>query len=358
MMKKRKSRDLRSRGNGTVRGFKETRLLFVALLSILAAGGLLGGSAVLSIFPSGKDSEAGPKPAGTVNGEPFFQEDLDIYALELRAAVAADYGRRYNLPGVGAKFWDTPYGGSTPRKTLYKLALEKLVRNMVIIQEARKRGISTPESYHDLEAERQAWNAPTGEIVYGPEKLGPAEFTSYRLAGITGDLKKALLEKELAPGEAQLRAAYDSLPVELKYAPWNASGTVFKWDGGPSPEAELRTALTRGLAPEAAVRELAEAFPGLGKEDFTINSSYVSKEDPYEQELAQALKAADSGSLVSVPGEKPELYYVAKKEGGGILRFEEAPGLGQNKWINDQFEIFLNKKIKAARVKYYPAPAN
>jgi hypothetical protein len=342
-MKKRERR-------GGAGNFKKKSVFFAALAGVLAV--LVGVSAFFLFFASKKI----PGAAGTVNGEPFFQEDLDVYALELRAAVAANYGRRYNLHGVGAKFWDTPYDGTTPRETLYKLALEKLVRNMVLIQEARKRGINTPESYHDLEAERQAWNAPSEEIVYGPEKLGPAEFTSYRLAGITGDLKRALLEKELAPGEAQLRVAYDSLPVELKYAPWKASGTVFKWDG-PSPEKELRAALARGLNPEAAVRELAGAFPGLTGEDFTINSSYISKEDPYEQELAQALNAAAPGSLVSAPLEKPELYHVAKKEGGGILRFEEAPGLGQNKWINDQFEIFLNKKTKAARVRYYPAPA-
>jgi hypothetical protein len=325
--------------------------------AILAAVCLLAGLGVFILFRHEIKTEGGSRPAGEVNGEPFFQEDLEVYALEFRAAVAADYGRKYNLSGVGAKFWDTKYGGSTPREALYAMALDRVVRNMVLIQEARRRGIDAPKSYHDLEAERKDRNAPTGEIVYGPKDLGSAEFNSYRITGITGDLKTLLLREELAPAEAQLRAAYDSLPGEVKQAPWSASGDLFKWDEGPSPEKDIRAALKRGLDPEDAVRELAGRFPGLRREDFELRSNYISKEDPYERELADVLERAVPGSFVSGPRGMTEMYHVTGKKGGGILSFEDAPHLGRNKWINDQFEIFLNNKVKAAKVKLYPAPA-
>jgi hypothetical protein len=323
---------------------------------IIAALCLLGGFVVF-LFLRPRQVQTYDGAAGTVNGEPFFQEDLEVYALELRAAVAADYGRRYNLSGVGAKFWDTTYGDATPRETLYRMALDRVVRDMVLIQEARMRGIDAPESYHGLKAEREERNTPTGEIVYGPKELGPAEFNSYRITGITDDLKTALLKKELAPTEAQMRAAYDSLPGELKQAPWLISGDLFTWNEGPSPERQIREALGRGLEPEEAVRELAGAFPGLKREDFEFNSNYISKEDPYQRELMQMLQGAVPGSFVPGPQDKPELYRITGKQGGGILSFEQAPHLGRNKWINDQFELFLDKKVKAARVKLYPAPA-
>jgi hypothetical protein len=211
---------------------------------------------------------------------------------------------------------------------------------MVLIQEARRRNIDTPKSYHDLEAEREAWNAPTSEIVYGPKELEAAEFNSYRITGITDDLKTVLLEKELAPTEAQMRAAYDSLPDELKHAPWSVSGDLFTWNEGPSPEEEIRGALGRGLDPEEAVRELAGSFPGLRREDFEFNSNYVSKEDPYQRELAQLLENTVPGSFVPGPQDRPELYRIARKEGGGILSFEQAPRLGRNKWITISLKYF------------------
>jgi hypothetical protein len=89
------------------------------------------------------------------------------------------------------------------------------------------------------------------------------------------------------------------------------------------------------------------------QEDFELDSRYISKEDPYEQELSRILEKAKPGDLVAGPQERPDLYYVTGKEGGGIYTFEEAPGLGRNKWINDQFELFLDKKVKAAKVKIF-----
>ncbi|MDR0709644.1 MAG: hypothetical protein LBF77_06230 [Spirochaetaceae bacterium] len=335
---------------------RKRRLLARAAFLVLAGVCVIAAAVLFALFRPGEvKTYNGLRPAGTVNGEPFFQEDLDVYALELRAAVAADYGRRYNLFGVGEKFWDAKYGKSTPRETLYKLALDSLVRNMVLIQEARKRGIDTPGSYHDLETERADWNAPSEEIAYGPRELRSAEFNSYRITGISDELKTALL-KEMTPGESQLRAAFDSLPSDLKHAPYFVSGDLFKWTGDSPAEGEIRAAFARGLDAEGAIGELAASFPGLTREDFEFNSDYTSKEDPYEQELARLFEKTYSGAFIRAPQGRKALYHVTVKKGGGMLTFEEAPRLGQNKWINDQFEIFLNKKIKAARIKKF-APA-
>jgi hypothetical protein len=310
--------------------------------------------AFVMFHPGAAKKYTGKNPVGLVNNEPFFQEDLDVYAAELRAAVAADYGRKYNLSGMGAGFWDTTYGSGSPRETLYQLAQRKLIRNMVLIQEARRRGIDTPASYHDLEAERAEWNKPSDEIMYGPQNYGPAEYNSYRITGITNELKTVLLKKELAPAKSQLRTAFASLPDDLKHAPYSASGIHFTWNSdGPSPAGKIRAALQAGFPPEEVVRSLAGSFPGLSWEDFELDSKTVSKEDSYQQNLARSLETASRGAFVSGPEKQAELYYVTRKEGGGLLTFEEAPGLGQNKWINDQFEIFLDKKVKAAKVKIY-----
>ena len=312
---------------------------------------------------SDKVYSGGVKAIGMVNGEPFFQSDLDVYALELRAAVAAHYGRKYNLGGMGASFWETKYGGQTPREFLEKLARDDLVHNMVLIQEARKRGIDTPAVYRDLEDEREAWNEPTDEIVYGPKTLGPAEYNSYRITGIRDELKTALLGNELAPTVAQLRAAYNSLDDGMKIAPTFVNGIRFYWDEDAGSDDAIRSMLQQGIEngtpAEELVETLSDTIPGLAQEEFDMNSRYVSKEDPYQQELASMLQKADKGSFVTGPEEipnpegKPELFYITSKEGGHVMPFEEAPGLGRNKWINDQYEIFMQKKVKEARVTLF-----
>ncbi|MDR2477338.1 MAG: hypothetical protein LBD18_06105, partial [Treponema sp.] len=73
----------------------------------------------------------------------------------------------------------------------------------------------------------------------------------------------------------------------------------------------------------------------------------------YDQELAQLMADAVPGSVIRGPQGWPALYYVQKKEGGHVFTFEEAPLLARNKWINDQFDLFLDERVRKARVKQY-----
>jgi hypothetical protein len=302
------------------------------------------------------------KVAGMFNGEPFFQEDVDVYIAELRAAVAAYYGRKYDLSGVGVVFWDTEFDVGTPRALLNKLALDKLVRNMALMQEARNRGVDVPDTYNELEKERAVWNIPANEIVFGPKTLAPAEYNSYRITGISDELKTALLQTELAPSTEQLVAAFESLPQDYKMAPYVVSGIRFRWDTGPVSDEETRIdiecSLQQGLSPEEIVNHLSASYTDLSQEEFKMNSRYISKEDGYERRLADVLRETVIGSCIPGPDERPELYYVVQKDGGEYYTFEEAPALGRNKWINDRFEEFLDEKVNDAEITLFAmAPA-
>lgn len=294
---------------------------------------------------------------GEINGEPFFQEDLAVYVSELRAVVAAYYGRKYNLSGIGADFWDTRFDGVTPREFLSKLAFDGLKRDMVLMQEARIRAIDAPSSYSALEKEREAWNVPTDEIVFGPKTFSPTEYNSYRMTGIRDNLKTALLRGELAPTVVQLKAAFDKLPQEIKTAPYRASGIRFSWDAAFAQDEEIRIdierSLQQGFSPNEIIDRFSAVCPNLSLNEFDVNSRYVSKEAEYDKALANILQKTGAGLCTPGPEERPELYYVTHKQGGGYYTFEEAPGLGRNKWINDQFDVFLEDKLENASVTLF-----
>jgi hypothetical protein len=306
--------------------------------------------------------ETGRKPFGLINGEPFFSEDLDVYRSEMRAAVANHFGRLHNLGGMGADFWETEFDGITPMQFLNELAVNDLTRNMIIIQQARIRGLDAPNTYSDLELEREIWNAPTDEITFGPRTLGPAEYVSYRMLGITNALKTALLENELEPTVAQLKKAYESLPPGFKLADFMAAGTRFTWNEGPTANEivhmGIQNLLTQGYSPEEVVERLSPV-PGISQEEFEFINWEVRRSDDYGQILHWLLRDAELGSLIPGPegeewqGWQPSLYFVTVFEGGGLYSFEEAPGLGRNKWINDQFPIFLDRKTKEARITLF-----
>ena len=298
--------------------------------------------------------QTGKKVAGMVNGEPFFQEDLDVYVANMRAVVAAHYGQKYNLSGMGDDLWNKKYDGCTPREFLNKLALSDLVKNMVLIQEARSRGVDVPKTYNDLEAERTVWNISTDEVVFGPKTLASTEYNSYRISGITDELKTAMLKDELAPSVEQIKDAFESLQEEYKMSPFSASGIRFSWESGPAPSQdicdEIEQHMQQGFSPE----EIVGNNPELTLEEFEMNSRYVSRSDEYEMRMAEILRDATEGSYI--PDLENQLLYVEKMEGGRQYTFEEAPGLGRNKWINDKFEEFLEAKVKEAKVTLFIEP--
>jgi hypothetical protein len=296
-------------------------------------------------------------PAGKINGEPFYAEELAMYADELRAAVAWEYSQKYHLDAVGARFWETRYDGVTPHETLNNRALAALVRNKVIMREARKHGITLSEDYRELMKELEDRNkkAAAGDIFYGPKSLDPMEYSSYRITEITDSLKFSLLQGELAPTETDLRRVFAELPEELKEKDYAASGFCFKWNEQEEPISlvkELQEAIQQGRSPEDTAAFLASGFPSLSWEEFSLNSGVISKEDRHQQNLIRLLYPANIGDYILSPT-RNALYYITTKEGGGLFRYEEAPGLARNKWINDQFEIFVNKKIAAASITIY-----
>ena len=317
--------------------------------------------------------QTGRKAFGTINGEPFFEEDLNKYRSELRAAVAAYFGRVHNITSMGARFWDTRFNGITPNEHKTNLAINDLKRNMVIIQQARIRGIDTPDTYSDLEKERAEWNAPTDELIFGPRTLGPVEFTSYRIYGITNALKSTLLRYELIPTTDQLRASFNDVSPNFKTAPFWVNGTRFTWGESSDwerrahiiyvsdPEkrrneeimAAIKSSMQQGLSAQEVVETLSALYPRLSYEEFTFNSRAVSRINEYALTLVYLFRDVAAGSYIPGPFDMPSLYYVTGKEGGGLFSFEEAPGLGQTRWINTQFEIFLNRKINEARVTLF-----
>ncbi|MCL2412140.1 MAG: hypothetical protein FWC97_10915, partial [Treponema sp.] len=268
------------------------------------------------------------------------------------------YFRRFNIQFMGADFWDTVFeDGLTPREFLDEWALRDLTRNMIIIQQARLRGIDTPNTYSDLETERAAWNTPTDDIVFGPRTLGPAEFNSYRIHGIINGLKTVLLQNELRPTPAQLRAAFETLHEDLRTEPFIAQVVRFFWDEGlPNDEiqAVTRSLIEQGFSPEEIEANLSDLYQGFTIAEFEIDSRFGSRESPYEIERKNILwDDGAEGLIFAGPLEEPAIYLVTEFEGGGELRFEDGIHLGRNRWINDQFEVFIDEKIRQARITLF-----
>lgn len=323
-------------------------------IGVAAAVAAAGGIALAAALSTGSE-------LGTVNGLPFYAEELLVYADEERAAVTAQISQQYDLPGTGPSFWDTEYDGVTPREVLLDTAMEDLIRNKVIQQECITRGIVAPADFRELEQAMEEENAArqstaaSGGVVYGTESYTLAQYNEYQMTMATDDLKAYLLENELAPTEQQLRDAYDSLDESFKRKDFTCEGWSIAWPSTEDDEAAatLVAEALESTAPADLPTVLADQLPGVMVEEFTFDSTEVHREDSTAIERSDILFFTEPGECSSILYDaQPTVYYVTEKDGGGYYAFEESSRLGENKYINDAFEQFIDEKVAVATVEY------
>ena len=319
-----------------------------------AAAAVVGGITLAAVLGAGRG-------LGTMNGLAFYAEELLVYADEQRAAVAAHLSQKYNLPGTGPSFWDTEYEGVTPREVLLDTAMADLVRSKVIQQECIARGIVAPADFRQLKQAMEQENAArkstaaSGGVVYGTEAYTLAQYNEYQMTMATDDLKEYLLKHELAPTKQQLQDAYNSLDESFKRKDFTCAGWSIAWPSTENDEAAatLVAAALKTTAPASLPAALENQLPGVRVERFTFRSADVHRENSTAIEQSDILFATKPGELSSVLYDaQPTVYYITEKDGGGYYTFEESSRIGENKYINDAFEQFIDKKVESATVEY------
>ena len=327
------------------------RKKLLATVAVVGAAALAAGAALW--LSSGR-------PIGTVNGTPFYAQELVMYGERFRAAVSSEFCQTYGLPGTGADFWSEEYDGTLPVDVLLDRAVQELTRDKVIQQECVARGIAAPLDFRQLEKalalenQDRAAAISSGGAVYGTQQYTLEQYSDYQMTLSTDELKERLLE-ELAPTRSQLQEAFDSLDETFRRKDFTADGYRFSWDGGPGVDeglALIQGALLDGAQPLELPSRLADQLAGLSAETFSLDTAARSKDDLEGDLLTGLLFSAAPGDCV---GDRSSgectVYFVTEKEGGGYYTLDEAPGLAENKFVNDAFDALVEERTQQAVVE-------
>lgn len=312
------------------RGKKTLWVVLAAVVAVLLAAGI----AVL-VWLRGTGAGA----AGTVNGVPVCYEELRQYAEAQRATVAYAFSQQHGIASMGDDFWDTDYDGATPRAALYDAALAALVRDKVIQKEAANRGIIAPLDYNELLKAAQA----------DAQGLSPAEYLNRQMGFVEDELKTHMLQNDYAPTEADLAAAFGTLPAELMEAHFTAQGYQVTWESeAAEADAERMAALLAEPGGEAA---LLEEFPDAAVEPFSFYTAEIHREDVATIELAEQLR-----------GQQPGFYVLNERYGSHVMAYltqleddappavEDVPRYAETEWINTQYDALVEQLVRQAEV--------
>lgn len=333
-------------------------------LRAVVVGACVLGGAVLAGVAAALGAAPGGGVVGSVNGQDIYADELAMYAVRHRAAVAAAFSTAHGLAGTGADFWTTEYDGEHPVDALLQAAMTELTRDHVVAAACNAYGITAPANFLQLQSALDAENDDrtqtlnTGGYVFGTEQYSLDQYSDYQLTQATDELKTVLLQGDWAPTEAQLDAAFATLDESLTRKDFTAAGWAFLWPQSAEEEnaqnlaaaqIAIEQALADGADPQNLPTLLKGTLPELRVQPIELDSLQRSKDDVWSDILTDVLFDVEVGqSCTSTATGENAVYYLTEKSGGGRYTRDQAPRLAESAYINAAFDAWLAEQTAAA----------
>lgn len=300
---------------------------------------------------------------GTINNYQVSMEEFQLYANQQVNAVGAWFYQNYGADVNQEDFWDTEFGGETPKNKLIESTKQKITEANIILISAKEYDLGyeadfdiTKKAFVDENQDREN-KTESGVVIYGPEQYSMEQYLAYVQEAAIDDLKTYLLDNELAPSEEQLREAYESLDkgiIDKGYSAVVVRFQCFDFQRTEEVFTNIRKNQSEGMGISEIILVLEEQYKDIISSDtLELSLANMSLDNTSLQALYEEYRNVWEGSfieqVIGTSGGK-ELHYVLSKEDYGQMVFEEAIRYAQIKWINDQFAIYSEKKVETAEI--------
>ncbi len=143
-------------------------------------------------------------PEATINGETVTYSELEYFEEQHKSEVMSKFILEYNaIPDDD--FWDTPINGETPRKYLYNLCKEKILKAKIQLILCRENNIYEDISIDYFYQLKEQHN----KTFKNNETIGisqiPVLYYDYYIDNGVMDLKNILGETILAPTDQEIK---------------------------------------------------------------------------------------------------------------------------------------------------------
>lgn len=342
-----------------------------------ALGQLDRGFAVLSVFAIGALAlTAGIVATGTegaalvVNQHEVRREEFQWFMEQERAGVVAYFKANFNLED-GQSFWNHQAGGTTPKATLQKRTVERLVREKVeqiLFQEV---GLVRDISYAAFLQQLQTLNrereeaAKKGEAVYGPIRYTQLQFYGHWKATLRAQATEKLAQKQLLPTEESRRRFYDdnrslfrappsctlenvTVQAELKPAAGEAAGNL------QSTARKILSQLKAGKALPDLLKDQTRSddVKVSWERHEEINADRIVELFPNEQQSKAVLALAPGeATLLTDSDARARVVRCLGKVQGQDRPYEAVQRQVKDRWLGEQYDRYIKDLASQAQVQ-------
>jgi hypothetical protein len=303
-----------------------------------------------------------------VNGEKISVKEFKHFMALNTASIHSYFKQKYGVDD-NPKFWTSNYGGEVPLEVARQKTLEDIVRIKVEQILSRDKGFSQDISYNafldNLKDEnlRRKEAIRDNRAIYGPQEYGVNEYFSYLHSNTLIKLREKLGEEdqELYVPLGKIKEYYEA----NKDKSYRETGDikVYKMTVIYLQEDKRKEAAKKA---EEIKKRLAngENFEQISKSYISDSSfKYVFEEKLYDKRSArtegeenprvfETVSKMSTGEISDLI-EEPTSFNVLKcldRCSDVYQPFEEVKDVVKSSYIDEQFEIFIQRLVKEANV--------
>jgi hypothetical protein len=310
------------------------------------------------------------RPPLLVNHHEVSLEEFRWFMEQERAGVVAYYKANYNLED-GQGFWKHEAGGTTPKATLQKRTVERLVREKVEQILFQELGLVRDIDYATFQQQLQTLNrkreeaVKEGKAVYGPIRYTQLQFYGHWKATLRTQATEKLAQTQWFPTDDSLRKFYDD-NRSLFRAPPSSTLEVVTVQAGAKPAAGA----TVGTLQSASRKILSQLKAGKALPDLLndqtwsedvkvswerrkeINADHIGELFPNEQQL-KAVLALTPGEATMLTDSDAQARVVRclEKVAGQDRPYEAVRQQVKDGWLGQQYDRHVKALVSQALVQ-------
>lgn len=303
-------------------------------------------------------------PVAQVGDEPIVRKELALYLEKNRSMVYSAYQEKYDGE-YSQKFWDTELDGEKPIEILKETALKELARDKMIQIWAKELGVvdkidyGSFRKYFEEENLRRRNAIRAGEVIYGPEQYGEADYYSYWMDQLLLRSQEILRNTVWQASEQDLKDYYEQ-NKDQRFR--TVESIKIEWIAVEEKDFLDREELLKKAAEEcqgASNQEDLEAirlkYPDILFTSREIGGKNAKSQAINETELYDSVLALAQGQCSEwiVNGDEIGLAVCLERSGPAYIYFDECRDSVLRAWTEDKYEAALQERIDSVQVERY-----
>lgn len=296
-------------------------------------------------------------PVLKIADQPVFADEWRSFLQQQKSAATVYYTKNYGCTTFDEQYWRTEYDGRTPLDYARKLALDALIDDCMILQEARDKSLIDAIDLRTLKKEWQAFNeqrqsAAENGVIYGPLQYSFENYYRHLISNLRNSLGE-LLTTNTPFTETELQGFYQKNRAMFTNA-GDMQAVGLRIEGDEVAAYDLMLQAKQDISNGMSFEEACARYAASGEPEpfeFTFLNEKATMHG--QSEIYTACSSTGEGELSDIVQTQQGcyLFLITQKNKEQVLNYEEVKNRIRDILAAEKLEVHLKTLRDSCKIQ-------